>query len=32
MMNLFWTLEATEGRDEIYDYIEAQPGRCVDLR
>jgi toxin ParE1/3/4 len=23
MMELFWTLEATQDRDEIYDYIEA---------
>lgn len=22
-MELFWTLEATQDRDEIYDYIEA---------
>ncbi len=24
MMELFWTPEATQDRDEIYDYIEAQ--------
>jgi toxin ParE1/3/4 len=23
MMRLFWTLDATQDRDEIYDYIEA---------
>ena len=23
MMELFWTPEATQDRDEIYDYIEA---------
>ncbi len=23
MMELFWTLEATQDRDEIYDYIET---------
>ena len=30
MMELFWTPEATQDRDEIYDYIEADnPAQVV---
>ncbi|CAM2194072.1 toxin ParE1/3/4 [Paraburkholderia kururiensis] len=31
-MELFWTLEAIDDRDNIYDYIEADnPGAALDL-
>ena len=31
-MELFWTPEATQDRDEIYDYIEADnPAAALDL-
>ena len=33
MMELFWTPEATQDRDEIYEYIEADnPAAWPDLR
>jgi toxin ParE1/3/4 len=32
MIELFWTPEATQDRDEIYDYIEADnPAAALDL-